>query len=463
MTVETKKQSKNNQILKKHVAAIHIGAKLSLLQRKLVNALLYNAYDQLLTAQEHHISATVLCEMIGFDSKNIGYLKGALKGLMETVVEFDVLEEDGERSWEAMVLLPYARIKGGKCTYRYERALAEKLYHPDVYSKINLSVLREMNSAHALVLYENCYRFEGIGHTAWWDIEVFRKLMAVDSMPSYKPFKALNRNVIQPAMKEVNKLSNIQIEMETRMKGRTVTGLRFIVKPNNQLSLVGMDTEDDVTALPAYKALLSEGISKTLARAWAIEYDEAYIFEKLDLAHDQAASGKIKSSKAGFLKSAIEEDYHSEIAQKKKHLEIVQSTKQVRQKLETELEALKTAQRQVETAYRWHVAAIIEDAFDALPESQKEAVLAEFQAGLTSAIYKNAFQKGGWKDRLTFPDSKKFWEGRGLSLPSPADFAEEKGSKEPDVLKARIAELEAELKQCLLFDSKKLSNSYLFS
>jgi hypothetical protein len=446
MTADFKKQSKNNQILKKHVAAIHIGAKLSLLQRKLVNALLYNAYDQLLTAQEHHIRASVLCEMIGFDSKNIGYLKGALKGLMETVVEFDVLEEDGERSWEAMVLLPYARIKGGKCTYRYDRALAEKLYHPDVYSKINLSVLREMNSAHALVLYENCYRFEGIGHTAWWDIEVFRKLMAVDLMPSYKPFKALNRNVIQPAMKEVNKLSNIQIEMETRMKGRTVTGLRFIVRPNNQLSLVGMETEDDITALPAYKALLAEGISKTLARAWVLEYDESYVMEKLELAHEQAASGKIKSSKAGFLKSAIEEDYHSEIAQKKKQLELVQSTKANRQKLEAELEALKAAQREAETSYRWHVAGIIEEAFEALSESQREAISSEFQEGLSSTIYTSAFQKGGWKDRLTFPESKKFWEARGLALPSPADFAKEKGSKEPDAIKARIAELEAELK-----------------
>ena len=446
MTVETKKYIKNNQILKKHVAAIHIGAKLSLLQRKLVNALLYNAYDQLLTVQEHHISASVLCEMIGFDSKNIGYLKGALKGLMETVVEFDVLEEDGGRSWEAMVLLPYARIKDGKCTYRYERALAEKLYHPDVYSKINLSVLREMNSAHALVLYENCYRFEGIGHTAWWDIEVFRKLMAVDSMPSYKPFKALNRNVIQPAMKEVNKLSNIQIEMETRMKGRTVTGLRFIVKPNRQLSLVGMDAEDDITALPAYKALLAEGISKTLARAWVLEYDESYISEKLELAHDQAVSGKIKSSKAGFLKSAIEEDYHSETAQKKKQLELVQSTKVSRQKLEVELEALKSAQREAETAYRGHVVAMIEEAIAALPVGQIQAISDEFQAGLTSAIYKNAFKKGGWKDRLTFPDIKKFWEARGITIPSPADFAKDNGSKEPDAIKAEVRVLEEKLK-----------------
>lgn len=447
MSLKPKKTSKNNQILKKHVAAIHIGARLSLLQRKLVNALLYNAYDQLLTSQEHHISASVLCEMIGFDSKNIGYLKGALKGLMETVVEFDVLEEDGERSWEAMVLLPYAKIKGGTCTYRYERALAEKLYHPDVYSKINLSVLREMNSAHALVLYENCYRFEGIGHTAWWDVEVFRKLMGVDTMSSYKPFKALNRNVIQPAMKEVNKLSNIQLEMETRMKGRSVTGLRFLVRPNSQLSLIGMESEDEITDMAAYKALLAEGISKTLARAWVLEYDEEYIFDKLDLAGNEAAKGNIKKSKAGFLKAAVEQDYHNEGAAKKKAVEVAEAARASQAKLEVELEALKNARRDAESGFRRLCGEIIEEAFQELSEGQREAVTAEFQLGLSSAIYVNAFKKGGWKDRLTFPDIKKFWEARGLSLPSPADWAQKNGSQEPEALKARIDELEKQLKQ----------------
>jgi plasmid replication initiation protein len=218
MKKELKKQSKDKQILKKHVAAIHIGAKLSLLQRKLVNALLYNAYEGLLTSREHQINASVLCEMIGFDSNNTNYLKASLKGLMETVVEFDVLEDDGKSSWEAMVLLPYVKLKDGVCTYRYEQALAEKLYHPDVYSKINLSVLRDMNSAHALVLYENCYRYVDIAHTPWWDVDVFRKLMSVDQMISYKQFKLLNRAVIQPAMKEVNELSNIHLELETKRK-----------------------------------------------------------------------------------------------------------------------------------------------------------------------------------------------------------------------------------------------------
>lgn len=447
MKKELKRQSKDKQILKKHVAAIHIGAKLSLLQRKLVNALLYNAYEGLLTSREHQINASVLCEMIGFDSNNTNYLKASLKGLMETVVEFDVLEDDGKSSWEAMVLLPYVKLKDGVCTYRYEQALAEKLYHPDVYSKINLSVLRDMNSAHALVLYENCYRYVDIAHTPWWDVDVFRRLMSVDQMISYKQFKLLNRAVIQPAMKEVNELSNIQLELETKRKGRTVTGLRFIIRPNPQLSLVGMDPEDDVTQMPSYQALLAEGISKTLARAWALEHDEQYIFEKLDLASSQAASGKIRSSKAGFLKSAIEEDYHNENTQKKKALEAAQDRKSTREKLERRLEALKTTQREAETSYRRHAAEIIEEAFQRLSEGEREAVTAEFQLSLGSSIYASAFKKGGWKDRLTFPDIKKFWEARGVSLPSPAAWAQKNGSQEPDIIKAQIDELEEQLKQ----------------
>jgi plasmid replication initiation protein len=364
---------------------------------------------------------------------------------METVVEFDVLEEDGKSSWEAMVLMSYARIKDGECTYRYERALAEKLYHPDVYSKINLSVLREMNSAHALVLYENCYRYVDIGHTAWWDVDLFRKLMAVDTMPSYKPFKALNRNVIQPAMKEVNKLSNIQISLETIMQGRTVTSIRFLVRPNAQLSLVGMEGDDEVNSSAAYKALLAEGISKTLARAWVLEHDESYIFEKLELANGHAASGRIKSSKAGFLKSAIEEDFKSEASVKKQQLAAAEDRKAEKRRKEAELEALKAELKDVELSYRQSCMALVEEAFAGLALSLQEAAMLEFQQSLSSRIFVDDFKKRGWQSPLVFSDIRAFWEKRGLSLPSPSQYAQEKGSKEPTVLSARIKELEKEI------------------
>jgi plasmid replication initiation protein len=260
MSRALKKVSNDKHILKKHVSAIHVVADLSALQRKLVNALLYNAYDNLLTDRDHKISTRFLCDMIGFDSKNIAYLKEALVGIVETVMQFDIMEDDGERSWEAMSLLTYVKVKGGVCTYRYEQSLAEKLFHPDVYSKINLSVLRNLRSSHALVLYENCLRYIGIGQTPVWDLALFRKLMAVEGR--YKEFKFLKRDVILPAMKEVNAHSNIQLDLLTVRKGRSVAGVQFIVKSNPQLALMGMEEDDEISSSEAYKALLSQGISK---------------------------------------------------------------------------------------------------------------------------------------------------------------------------------------------------------
>ncbi|WP_238321696.1 replication initiation protein [Halocynthiibacter namhaensis] len=254
-----------------------------------------------------------------------------------------------------------------------------------------------------------------------------------------------NRNVIQPAMKEVNKLSNIHIEMETRMKGRSVTGIRFIVKPNAQLSLVGMDTEDEISNRHTYKALLAEGISKTLARAWVIEYDEEYIFEKLDLASSQSATGKIKSSKAGFLKSAIEQDYHNEGVAKKKSIEAAHAVKVEREKQERQLEALSKSHKEAQAAYRRFCAGTIQGAFDALSSREKESVTSEFQSGLGSRIYVDAFKKNGWKDILSAPDIRAFWETRGMVFPSPAEWAQESEMVEPDILRAQMDALKLQM------------------
>lgn len=445
MSRAAKKHSSDKQILKKHVSAIHAVADLTALQRKLVNALLLNAYDNLLTERDHKVNTRVLCDMIGFDSKNTTYLKQALVGIMETVMQFDIMEDDGEHSWEAMSLLTYVRVKGGVCTYRYEQSLAEKLYHPEIYSKINLSVLRNLRSSHALVLYENCLRYIGTGQTPVWDLEIFRKLMAVEGR--YKEFKFLKRDVVMPAMKEVNTHSNIQVDLLTVRKGRSVAALQFTVKPNPQLALLGMEEDDEVSSTEAYKALLKQGVSKTLARSWVIDYGEEYVLDKVDLTDSQAASGKIKSSKAGFLKSAIEQDFHNENAVKRKALEAAQTAKVERARLEQQIEVLKKALRDAETAYRWSTAEVIEEAFRGLSEAEREAVVQEFQQSLGGRIYVDAFKNSGWKDKLSFPSIMQFWADRGIDLPSPSAWAKENSSQAPDAIKLQIHDLEKQLQK----------------
>ena len=451
MAVKSKKTAKqvilksSTEIVKKNVSAVHIGARLSLMQRKLVNAMLLNAYDTLVIEDTHSVNVSLLMEMIGFDSRNQQHLKTAIRGLTQKSVEWDIMEDDGTQVWEVSTLLSYASIRKGVCTYRYDKSLAEKLRNPDIYAKISLSVVREIRSVHALVLYENCYRYVNIGHTPKWDIDVFRKLMGVDTSVSYKQFKVLKRDVITPAIKEINKVSNIQIELETVMKGRTVVAVQFIIRPNKQLALLGLEPDDDVTSSKAYKALIECKIGKKWAYDLVVEHGEEYVLEKIELTDARMREGKIRSSKAAFLRSALQDDYHSDVAEKRQHKETVDAIRNARLKLEAELAFAKKHLKKLEMLYREACLDRVAQEAEKLEGEQLEATEDAFRSSLSSKIYTDDFTRSSWAGRLIFTDVYHFWEKRGVSFPEPDEMFADGSTQTTSQVRARVKELESQL------------------
>ena len=288
--------------VKKHVAAIHVSGKLTLLQRKLSNVLLLNAYDTLITSTRHQIDARTLCLMIGYNSNDMDTLKQSLRGLAETVAEWDMLDEKGQQEWGVSSLLSFARLKGGVCEYAYSPALAEKLHDPKVFALINLNIQRRFTSGHALALYENCYRFVRTGSTGWWPIDLFRRLMGVDGSAYYETFKHLNAKIIKPAVAEVNKTSNIVLTPEVRKAGRAVTDIRFLIGENPQLAILDIDDGEGARHGPVYARLRALGVSDRLARQWLTSHGEDQVLAKL--AYVEGKDGV--RSKIGYLTAALD-------------------------------------------------------------------------------------------------------------------------------------------------------------
>ncbi len=287
--------------VKKHVAAIHVSGKLTLLQRRLSNVLLLNAYDTLTTQGVHRIDARTLCLMIGYNSNDTDTLKAALRGLAETVAEWDMLDEEGRQEWGVSSLLAYAKLKGGICEYGYSPALAQKLHDPKVFALINMNIQRRFTSGHALALYENCYRFVRTGSTGWWSIELFRRLMGVGDSTYYEVFKQLNAKIIKPAVEEVNRSSNIIVTPETRKMGRAVTDIRFLIRENPQLAILDLDDGEGVRRSAVYERLKGLGASDRLARQWIAEHGEAMLVAKLDYVEGQ---GEVRNP-VGYLTAAL--------------------------------------------------------------------------------------------------------------------------------------------------------------
>lgn len=295
--------------VKKHVAAIHVSGKLTLLQRKLSNVLLLNAYDTLTQARSFQMDARTLCLMVGYNSNDFETLKQSLRGLAETVAEWDMLDATGQHEWGVSSLLSYAKLKGGVCEYAYSPALAEKLSDPKVFALINLNIQRRFTSGHALALYENCYRFHRTGSTGWWPLETFRRLMGVDDSSYYETYKHLNAKIIKPAVAEVNRSSNIVIAPETRKRGRAVTDIRFAIKPNPQLAILDLDDGAGQRRAPVYDRLRAMGVSDRLARQWMTEHGEAQIAGKLEYIAGQT---DVKSP-ARYLAAALRDDFGSTV------------------------------------------------------------------------------------------------------------------------------------------------------
>lgn len=294
--------------VKKHVAAIHVSGKLTLLQRKLSNVLLLNAYDTLTTGQVHMIDARTLCLMVGYNSNDMDTLKASLRGLAETVAEWDMLDDQGQQEWGVSSLLSYARLKGGVCEYAYSPALAAKLNDPAVFALINLNIQRRFTSGHALALYENCYRFIRTGSTGWWSLDLFRRLMGVEDSEYYAIYKHLNAKIIKTAVAEVNKTSNIVVTPEIRKRGRAVTDIRFKISENPQLAILDLDDGTGVRRSDVYARLQALGVSDRLARQWIAQHGEDHIAEKIAYVSQQR---NVKNP-VGYLSAALRDGFSAE-------------------------------------------------------------------------------------------------------------------------------------------------------
>ncbi|QIE42995.1 replication initiation protein [Meridianimarinicoccus aquatilis] len=396
--------------VKKNVAAIHVSGKLTLLQRKLSNVLLLNAYDDLATRPTHRIDARTLCLMIGYNSNDMETLKASLRGLAETVAEWDMLGEDGQQEWGVSALLSYAKLKAGICEYAYSPALAAKLHDPKVFALINLNIQRRFASGHALALYENCYRFVRTGSTGWWDLGLFRRLMGVDGSSYYETYKHLNAKIIKPAVTEVNKTSNILVTPEVRKLGRTVTDIRFKIKSNPQLAMVDMDAGDAVRHGAVYDSLRSLGVSDRLARQWISEHGEGFVAEKLAYVGRQA---HVKSP-VRYLTAAIRDGF-SETAddsgQVKPSAEqvLVAAVRRVDEEAREEAEKARDAALSEERRDRAARMARVRDAAAARTPTQRDADKRLFLSGLKDPLEREDFGRFGWGSALNARAIFAFW------------------------------------------------------
>lgn len=307
--------------LKKHASAIHSVNSLSLLQRKICNALLYHAYHDLLTKEVHTISILNLCKILGINSHNYEVIKDAIRALTSTLIEWNVTAEATTENWTASSVLGSANITNGICEYSYSYHLRQLLHSPSVYGRINLIIQSRFKSSYGLALYENCIRYCNLPATRWFTTLEFRKLMGVKE-GEYEVFRDLHRRVIKKAVDEVNTYSDIQVEPTYKKVGRQVQEIKFAIKhrekkvklsanavPENVTTQEPSETSSEKQEL-LHRLVKDFGVTQYVADTLVNDYSREYIEAKISLVLSSKTfnSGKITEI-AAYLVAAVKKDY----------------------------------------------------------------------------------------------------------------------------------------------------------
>lgn len=192
---------------------------------------------------------------------------------------------------------------------------------PGSYTKLSVYYQALLRSGASLALYEICRRYAtnpskvtNRAEWEWWYGAITGNPVR-EELPEYKYFK---RDVIKPAIAEINLVTDINIELIEHKVGRRVAQLQFAVTQSQQSAL--MFPAPPVIDGDLVQRMMVLGLSQEDACDLLATNEEAKLRATLDLVETRIRSpkaGKIESP-AGYFKIALRDGYAAptEVAKK---------------------------------------------------------------------------------------------------------------------------------------------------
>jgi len=216
-------------------SAIHIENDISLIQKKLWFEMVYFAFPKMGTQRRYTIPLNRLRELLGWSESTSSddRLKEALHGLNQTAIKWNIFGKDKKRVWESFPMLSGCRIPehSGICIFEFSSFLEERFLAmgEEAYVKIDLIISKKFQSKYALSIY--CLALDFLilemGYSEKrFTLEELRRYLALKES-EYKLTADFSKRIIKPAEEEINKTSDMNIEIKPLKEGKKIVGYKL--------------------------------------------------------------------------------------------------------------------------------------------------------------------------------------------------------------------------------------------
>ena len=326
-STELKEFRKTNEAIGLRVSE----GRLSLLSRKLFNVMMYHAQQQREPGENAPLATEAakkyfwipladVARDAAYHSNDTEKLKVHLEELQNIRVHMeDGIQWTSQRLVSAVTLVNPAGLKkkGGQLWFgfAFPPEVAALVTSPgSSYTKLAIYYQTMLRSGTSLALYEICRRFltNPSKLTYRQDWEWWYGAMSgnpiTEAMPQYKYFK---RDVIKPAIAEINMTTDINIELIEHAEGRKIVALQFKVQATQQTALAFPVPPVIDSAMLA--RIMKLGVAQADAENYLLTTDDATLQATLSLVEKRVgSSAKTKiDSPAAYFRQALKNGYAS--------------------------------------------------------------------------------------------------------------------------------------------------------
>lgn len=193
--------------------------------------------------QEYTFELKDFYALCGLADESYTELKAILLGLKQKA--WWVETEPGVESTVSWFNKVRTNKREGKVTIRFDDDMMPFLLHltgkDNFYTGYSLQYVLPMSGQYAPRLYELLKSYQKNRKKWFFEIEEIKRLLSAEN---YKNFNDFSKRVLDPAIREINKFTDIQVKYTVQKEGRKVTRVHFFMdgKTDRELS----QTKDDI-------------------------------------------------------------------------------------------------------------------------------------------------------------------------------------------------------------------------
>ncbi len=253
----------SNKIIEAHFS-------LPLGEQRLLYAYISKLSEEHIEFPELEISAKEFADMMGFADPNYKEIKSHVERLMDRRLEIETEEEWVTFHWFSIARY---RKREGRLKLKIHDELKPYLLRlKREFTRLISKQVMQFRSVYSIRIYMLCKQYQSIGKRLI-GVEELRKKLGIET-GQYKLYGHLKSRVLEQAQKEINSLSDIEIQLEEIKQARKVTEIMFYINRNvkNEVKEDGIQT-----MLLKSTGELAGMLQKEILKRWKVDLQDLII------------------------------------------------------------------------------------------------------------------------------------------------------------------------------------------